>query len=261
MAEQTARVDREKTSYDVGQVHAESTKLHLKFAHVFHCPNSRRIETHYDTEVARLAVGAEMLDYGCYDGWMIPQYHALQPKKITGIDISEKGIAAAREQYGHLATFEVGDAHAMPFAENSFDLVVGRAILHHLDFDLALKEIRRVLRPGGSALFIEPLGDNPLAKLIRRVTPKARTLDEAPLSRNQIEHADRLFAGRTNHLYANLVSVPVAAATSLLPLESDNVLLRASDGIDQFVSRTPLRFWMRIVALCWTKPGTSNAVQ
>ena len=97
--------------------------------------------------------------------------------------------------------------------------------------------------------------------LFRSVTPKARTLDEAPLSRNQIEHADRLFAGRTNHLYANLVSVPVAAATSLLPLESDNVLLRASDGIDQFVSRTPLRFWMRIVALCWTKPGTSNAVQ
>ena len=54
----------------------------------------------------------------------------------------------------------------------SFDFVYGCAILHHLDYHRALDEICRVLKPGGRILFAEPLGINPVAKLVRLVTPR-----------------------------------------------------------------------------------------
>ncbi len=49
---------------------------------------------------------------------------------------------------------QVADAEALPFDDNSFDLVLGHAVLHHLpDLDQAWREIHRVLAPGGVALF------------------------------------------------------------------------------------------------------------
>jgi SAM-dependent methyltransferase len=253
MTDIISRIDREKHSYDEGTVHAESTKLHVRFPHVFHSPNSERLERHFRDGIAARASGADLLDYGCYNGWMAPHYARLGPRKITGIDISEKGIELARRQYGTLADFQVGDAHAMPFPDDSFDLVVGRAILHHLDYETALDEIRRVLRPGGGALFIEPLRDNPGAKLARAVTPKARTPDELPLSAGQIRYGDLAF-GRNDHFFCNLVSVPVALLTSLVARDSPaNWALQLSDVIDVGLARTPARYWMRLVSLAWTK--------
>jgi len=252
MTVQTTRAEREKFSYDQGTVYQESSKLQARFPHVFKCPNSERLESHFKAEIERGARGADILDYGCLDGRLAPYYASLQPRKITGIDISEKGIATARERHGQLATFHLGDAHAMPFADSSFDLVVGRSILHHLDFEIALKEIRRVLRPGGAAVFHEPLRDNPAAILIRRLTPRARTPDELPISAAQIRYADALFEGPTNHLFGNLISVPFAAATSLLPMSSNNLVLKMCDKIDLPISRTPLKYWMRCVVLSWS---------
>ena len=67
------------------------------------------------------------------------------------------------------------DAHHLDFPDESFDLVFGRAILHHLDFETAIKEVKRVLKRGGHAAFAEPLGDSPFAKLFRLLTPRAYT--------------------------------------------------------------------------------------
>lgn len=166
---------------------------------------------------ARCAKNADILDYGCYDGGMIPRYQRMGPRSITGIGISETGIAKAKDTYCDRASFYVGDAHKMPFSDNSFDLVVGRSILHHLYLDIALREIWRVLRPGGNAIFFELLGDNPGAKLLRALTPKARTRDEAALKRADILCAYSLF-GSSSHAFFNLVSVPVAMLTSMTPL-------------------------------------------
>lgn len=138
----------------------------------------------------------------------------------------------------------------MPFPDRSFDVVVGRSILHHLELPLAYKEILRVLRPGGRAIFMEPLGDNPGAKILRAVTPATRTKDEKALSRSDIDQADSLFAGSC-HLFFNLVSVPAAMLTSLTPLRPDNLLLRIADQFDRRLARTPLKYWMRSVVLCW----------
>lgn len=252
MPELIERIAREKAAYNEGTVHAESAKLQSRFFHVFECPNSAHAQRVFTETVAKYAKDRDILDYGCFDGWMIPSYREMGPHSIAGLDISESAIATARAKYGEIASFQAGDAHSMPYSNGSFDLVVGRGILHHLDFDLALKEIHRVLRPGGTAIFHEPLGDNPGAKLLRAMTPRARTTDERALSRVAIRRMDAFFGG-SSHFFYNLSSVPVAMLTSLTPLRSDNILLRMTDGVDQMLTHTPLRYWMRQVILVWHK--------
>jgi ubiquinone/menaquinone biosynthesis C-methylase UbiE len=63
------------------------------------------------------------------------------------------------------------NAEATTFPDNSFDLICGSSILHHLNLDKACAEIRRILRPDGGAVFIEPLGHNPLINMFRKLTP------------------------------------------------------------------------------------------
>lgn len=246
------RVSREKDSYDHGNVYDESYKLQRRFNHVFTCPNSQRAERYIDEQIEQFAPGADILDYGCYTGAMTPRFARCNPKSITGIDISEYGVGKAQETFGDIASFHVGDAHRTPFPDESFDLIVGRSIIHHLEFEIAIREIHRILKPNGRAVFIEPLGDNPGAKLIRAITPKARTTDELPLSRAQIALADQILGG-SEHLFINLASVPLAMATSLTPLRPDNWILKAADTLDQGLAATPLRYWMRSVVLVWKK--------
>lgn len=246
------RVQREKQAYDVDNVYEKSAKLQSRFSHVFSCKNTLRAEQYYKTIISSAARGGAVLDYGCYNGWLCPQLIACGAKKIIGIDISEKGIAEARKNYGNVAEFHVMDAHLMSFADETFDLVVGRSILHHLDWEIALKEIHRVLKPNGIVLFMEPLGDNPGAKLIRYLTPKARTTDEMPISRHQIALANSFF-GKEHHLFFNLVSVPAGMLSSYLLRRPDNLLMAAADRIDELVCKSAVRYWMRSVVLCWEK--------
>jgi ubiquinone/menaquinone biosynthesis C-methylase UbiE len=103
---------------------------------------------------------------------MVRRYADLGASSIRGIDISEVGIQQAIENYGHLAKVYAGDVHCMPFPDDCFDVIVGRSIIHHLKFEVALSEISRTLRPGGRAIFMEPLGDNPASKVFRRLTPR-----------------------------------------------------------------------------------------
>jgi SAM-dependent methyltransferase len=72
-------------------------------------------------------------------------------------DISPGMVAVAcqnAEQLGLDVTGEVADAEALPFPDETFDLVVGHAVLHHIpDVELAMREVLRVLKPGGRFVF------------------------------------------------------------------------------------------------------------
>jgi SAM-dependent methyltransferase len=77
--------------------------------------------------------------------------------EATCTDISQGMVdvlAGNAERLGLEVEARVADAEALPFEDESFDLVLGHAVLHHLpDLDHAWREIHRVLRPGGVALF------------------------------------------------------------------------------------------------------------
>jgi SAM-dependent methyltransferase len=136
--------------------------------------------------------GNSVLDYGCGHG-MAAVVLARHGARVTAFDLSAEYVAEARERAAanevHV-DFLQADAHALPFADESFDAVWGNAVLHHLDLRLAGAELHRVLRPGGVAVFSEPWGENSLLRFARRRLPylgKERTRDEEPLRRSGLE--------------------------------------------------------------------------
>jgi ubiquinone/menaquinone biosynthesis C-methylase UbiE len=86
-----------------------------------------------------------------------PGYHAIELARlghqVTGLDISHTMVEIARAQAPAGAEFRQGDATAMPFGDATFDLIVCQAaVKNFLDPVAALNEMRRVLRPGGTAV-------------------------------------------------------------------------------------------------------------
>jgi len=248
----SSRVTSEKVASNDGDVYAHTAQLHRRFSHVFQCPNAVFTDTLFDSTVAEAARSSFVLEYGCFNGWSIPALTTCAPRRILGIDISENAIAEAKLNHGSVADFGVMDCHRLALADESLDVVVGRAILHHLDFDAAIREVRRVLKPGGHAVFIEPLRDNPAGKLVRLLTPRARTRDELPLSRAQIRRADKLFS-ESQHFFSGLVSVGCGMVSSFVSRNPANVVMRLAHRLDLKLAGSPLKWWMRMVVLCWTK--------
>ncbi|HEX5602840.1 MAG TPA: methyltransferase domain-containing protein, partial [Pyrinomonadaceae bacterium] len=94
-----------------------------------------------------------ILDVGCGTGanlLMLSNYGDAE-----GVDVSEDALAFCRER--GLTNVKLGAAEALPYEDGTFDLVTALDVVEHLDDDLAgLREMRRVLRPGGRALLFVP---------------------------------------------------------------------------------------------------------
>jgi SAM-dependent methyltransferase len=170
---------------------------------------------YFEAEVAPRARGAKVLEYGCGDS-----SYALKLNRwgadVTAIDISDEAIEETRKlmaEHGFLnrTTLLRMNAEELDFPDESFDLVIGRAILHHLDLDKSYAAIARVLRPGGAAIFLEPLAHNALINLYRRMTPHLRTEDEHPLKMRDIRLA-RAHFGSVRVRYFTLLSMGALAA-------------------------------------------------
>jgi ubiquinone/menaquinone biosynthesis C-methylase UbiE len=138
----------------------------------------------YRHRVTQEARGRTVLEYGCGNASLGFELAPIA-KEVIGIDISDVAIANAQRIAAHqrLANtkFVVDNAESMRFADDSIDVLMGSGIVHHLDIPRAMREVRRVLRPGGIAIFAEPLGHNPAVNWYRARTPELRTPDEHPL--------------------------------------------------------------------------------
>ena len=150
---------------------------------------------------------SEILDYGCGIGSSIEKVIKFNPKKITGIDISEvsiqKAISKAKNQ-GLNVEYKVDNCEKTNFKDNEFDIVYGTGILHHLQIEKCLDEIFRLLKPKGSLVFIEPLGTNPFINIYRKFTPNSRSKDEHPLVDKDFDYIYNKFS-ETNIKYYGLV--------------------------------------------------------
>ena len=165
--------------------------------------------------------GRRVLLYGCGPANGARRFVDAGATHIAGIDISEAEIEQAWRTaraggYADRVDFRAGDAHATGYPDDSFDLIVGSAIIHHLDIRRALTELRRILRPGGRAVFKEPLAHNPLLALGRRLTPAARTSDEHPLTVQDWRLCGEVFA-RFTHREVELTSIPLMGLNLVLP--------------------------------------------
>ena len=100
-----------------------------------------------------------VLDVGCGTGELEAVLAAKYPQAtFTGIDLEETHLDRARAKnakFGSRVQFQTGDALAIPFSDNSFDFVVCRHLLQAVpNAPQVLREIRRVLKPGGRAHLI-----------------------------------------------------------------------------------------------------------
>jgi len=120
---------------------------------------------------------------------------------VIGIDISAKQaeIATKRAEYNKCSKqceFTCGDALATKIPDNSIDIIIAHAVIHHFDYDIAAKEFYRILKPGGFFIFSEPLAENPILNFVRNKIPyrdKHRTPDEHPLNYADIKYFTRSF--------------------------------------------------------------------
>ena len=142
--------------------------------------------------------GLRVLDYGCGHG-MAAVVLARRGARVTGFDLSPGYLEEAHARAaanGVAVAFAQADGERLPFADGAFDRVWGNAVLHHLDLERAGRELYRVLRPGGLAVFCEPWGENPVLNWARRRLPypsKGRTPDEQPLRRRHVRTLRRIF--------------------------------------------------------------------
>lgn len=251
-AEIQARTQRERVAWnskDIVEAQGFKYRIHAAFEN----SHSRRLENTRAALIAERCRGATVLDYGCYEGEETRRYLSYGVKRVVGIDISDAAISKARLAIQDpRAQFCSADAHFLPFAAGVFDLVVGRAILHHVDLRVAFAEIARVLKTGGTALFVEPLFGNPIARLVRLLTPRARTKDEKPLDRTDILLGETII-GAGRHAYTGLVSVPVGVLASLAGASKYGLIMKAAALGDDLIAHTPLRYWGRMVFLTYTK--------
>ncbi len=109
-------------------------------------PFGEWIVSHYD-----LQPGERVLELGCGTGSMWKGVVLPDDCHVTLTDLSAGMLETAEANTAHLAAdYAVCDAMALPYADASFDVVIANMMLYHVpDIDLALREIRRVLKTGG----------------------------------------------------------------------------------------------------------------
>ena len=100
-----------------------------------------------------LRAGQTLLDVGCGPGTITADF-AQTVGRVTALDSSQAVLDQARQTIAHkgldTVDFVAGDAHALTFADGTFDVVHAHQVLHHVSDPVrVLREMRRVCRPGG----------------------------------------------------------------------------------------------------------------
>lgn len=148
--------------------------------------------------------GRRLLDVGAGLG-EASVYFAKRGAEVTASDVSGGMLEFAGRLAAHhgarIATVQA-PADALPFPDDSFDIVYIANALHHVaDVPAAVGELRRVLRPGGTFVSIDPIAYNPAINVYRRMAMGVRTEDEHPLRRADVAAIRGMFAASEARMF------------------------------------------------------------
>jgi SAM-dependent methyltransferase len=137
--------------------HTYAIMYEVEGTHWWFAGRRRILESFVEEIVARLNLQGRaeprILDVGCGTGANLEML--AQFGEAEGVDVSEDALAFCRAR--GLTKVTHGEAERLPYADGSFDLVTALDVVEHLDDDASgLREMRRVLRPGGRALLFVP---------------------------------------------------------------------------------------------------------
>lgn len=158
--------------------------------------------------------GKALLDFGSGPGENALRFATIG-YRVEGFDISEENVRIANKLFENkdcFGSFRCATAESLPYKDESFELIFGVDILHHVDIPKAMAECHRLLRPGGKAFFREPV-DAPLfdwlrnTRIVRAVFPKDVSLenhiteDERKLDSSDEEVMESKFSNIKKHHY------------------------------------------------------------
>ena len=128
-------------------------------------------------------------------------------RSLTASDVSLKFMRVVEGRFSGRSHFRgavVCDANEVAFREGSFDKVVGRSILHHLiDYPIVLSNVRSMLRPGGAALFFEPVleGKALVSLAFALILQFCESTSNPSLSRADLDKIRRVMRHQTKHAW------------------------------------------------------------
>lgn len=138
--------------------------------------------------------GKHVLDLGSGCG-VLAAWLAARGARVTALDISPACISRAGELFAELNLSVETVCAAFPASSldgRSFDRLSGRYVLHHLELEVALPAIARLMADGGRGAFLETMATNPVLAIARRRlvgrlgVPRYGTVDEHPLTRRDL---------------------------------------------------------------------------
>jgi len=157
---------------------------------------------------------SRVLDVGCGTGILLQQMHGLDTGlRLFGVDIAFQMLTAARGKLSESVALHQGSASSLPYRSDAFDYVTCATSFHHYPEPLhALREMHRVLKPGGRVAVLDPFTNGVLRRLVCRSLTIA--FRETDISLFTMEHMRKLFqrAGFANvsqspYFYYKLVTL------------------------------------------------------
>lgn len=217
-------------------------------------PNREHVDF-LDFALSRLGPidGARILEVGSGTG-ALSVYLALRGAMVTGIDVSAETVGVAQRRANVNGVGEQTDFRAVPIEQlrdpdGTYDAIIGNQVLHHFELDEAMPNIGRLLKPGGRALFCEPVMLLPDwvrtvrgSRIVTRFVPRrVDTPTERSVSPRDVRAIRRTFPDVRLHpfqLLARLQNFTDLGDRMFAVLERiDRVLLRvpALRGLSRFV--------------------------
>jgi ubiquinone/menaquinone biosynthesis C-methylase UbiE len=127
-----------------------------------------------------LKPGMTVLELGCGTGSFTREL-ARSGADVVAIDVSLELLEIAKaNSSAPNVQYQIQNAYALSYPDAIFDSVVGSSVLHHLEIEDALREIYRVLKPGGAIYFTEPNMLNPQIAIQKNVPWVKRKLGDSP---------------------------------------------------------------------------------
>ncbi|HEV7395967.1 MAG TPA: asparagine synthase (glutamine-hydrolyzing) [Pyrinomonadaceae bacterium] len=211
-----------------------------------------RADTIYPLEYSHYLLGdvagKTVLDFGCGAG-KSSVLLARRNAKVIAMDISEPIMKVAKErlvknEIFNSVSFINASAHNIPLADESVDLVFGIAILHHLHLQLVSREVYRILKKGGRAIFQEPVRNSKVIKLLRGLIPY-QAEDVSPFERPLTDEELSDFGGEFSQYRSKAFTLPYINLAGILPVANkfinplqrfDGAVLRKFPSLDYYAT-------------------------
>ena len=214
----------------------ELVRYERPYARAFHLSNVQAM-------LARVRLEGCILDDGCGNGFLGEEVaRRIGPRDLlVGVDLSRGMLEKARGRHTELVH---ADSERLPFADASFDTVIARSLLHHLpDPDAGIREIARVLRPGGELVALDT-NKTVLSTWPRRIANRGEHFSEGHKNFSSEELAGAVGA----HLeveevsYMGYLAYPILGFPDLIDFGRFLPLERLSGALirfDEMLSRIP----------------------